>query len=323
MIITRHVEIAKSFVQEQLQARDDIVGVLLVGSAASGEVSGFSDIDLRLIVSGRKGETTAREGLDRWQDGFYVDATLVAQEDYHDVKQILSSRSAADDMQFGLILHDVGGWLAEKKREAQALYMQPEWIDKRIQPLLTMVPERLTLLAGAIEDHDPLHILIHAGRVFAGLAYLPLLCRGLQASSTRNMVQLDATLPEFALKLCQVEGSTSMDEDAIRGALAAFVGLTDLDASHDYRTLSGYMVGKAEWMAGNGYPEAAVHMGWLHSSNRAMGCESSGDPATLAKAGEFAQDWLQAVGWVGQDCLVAKQAKMVEIWEEVRASVGA
>ena len=65
MIITRHVEIAKSFVQEQLQARDDIVGVLLVGSAASGEVSGFSDIDLRLIVSGRKGETTAREALDR------------------------------------------------------------------------------------------------------------------------------------------------------------------------------------------------------------------------------------------------------------------
>ena len=59
----------------------------------------------------------------------HVDATLVAQEDYHDVKQILSSRSAADDMQFGLILHDVGGWLAEKQREAQALYMQHEWID--------------------------------------------------------------------------------------------------------------------------------------------------------------------------------------------------
>lgn len=319
--MTKHVEIAEAFVREQLLARDDIVGALLVGSAAGGEVSGFSDIDLRLISAGKEGEAISRDGLDRWQDGLYIDATLVAQEDYFDVEQILASRSAADDMQFGLILFDADGWLAERQRETQALYMQPEWIGKRIEPLLNMVPERLALLAGAIKNHDPLHILIHAGRVFAGLAYLPLLSSGLQASSTRNMVQLSAALPALALKLCRVEGSTSMHEETIRAALAAFVGLTDLDASHDYQTLSGYMLGKAEWMAGNGYPLAAVHMGWLHSSNRAIGCEACGDEMVFARAGEFAQDWLQAVGWVYQDCLVAKQTTMVEIWEEVRVIV--
>jgi hypothetical protein len=167
--LSKHVDIAHAFVQEQLQARDDIVGALLVGSAASGETSGFSDIDLRLIVEGREGESHVRDGLDRWRDGLYIDSTLVAHEDYDDVEQILASRSAADDMQFGLILYDEDGWLAEKQRETQPLYMRPEWIGKRIEVLLRMVPDRLTQLGTAVESNDPLHILIHAGRVFAGL----------------------------------------------------------------------------------------------------------------------------------------------------------
>ncbi len=316
-----HVDIAEAFVCEQLQAWADIVGVLLVGSAASGETSGFSDIDLRLIVEGRGGETSTRAGLDRWQDGIYVDATVVAQEEYSNVEQILASRSTADDMQFGRILHDTGGWLAEMQRETRAQFMQPEWVGKRIEALLGMAPDRLDQLGVAVEAGDPLHILIHAGRVFAVLAYLPLLHRGLQASSTRNMVQLTAAEPALALRLCRVEGSTAMDSGQIQSALTAFAGLTDLDASQDYQTLAGYMVSKAQWLAGNGYPQAAVHMGWLHSSNRAMGSEASGDAAVIADAGKLAQEWLQAVDWNGQDCLLEKVLTMAAIWEDVQAAV--
>jgi hypothetical protein len=246
---------------------------------------------------------------------------MVAQEEYGDVEQILASRSAADDMQFGRILYDTDGWLAEKQSETRAQYLQPEWVSKRIEALLRMTPDRLDLLGIAVESDDPLHILIHAGRVFAGLTYLPLLYQGLQASSTRNMIQLATVEPELASRLCQVEGSTAIRDEEVESALAAFSGLTALDASHDYQTLAGYMVGKAEWLAGNGYPRAAVHMGWLHSSNRAMGCEMSSGVAITTKASEFAQEWLLAVGWVGQDLLVEKLAMMAAIWEDVESSV--
>ena len=62
-------------------------------------------------------------------------------------------------------------------------------------------------------------------------------------------------------------------------------------------------------------------MGWLHSSNRAMGSEASGDPAVIAKASGLAQEWLQAVGWVGQDCLLEKMAILTAIWADVQATV--
>ena len=46
------IEIAKKFIQEQLQKRDDIIGALVVGSVARGEETELSDIDLDLIVEG-------------------------------------------------------------------------------------------------------------------------------------------------------------------------------------------------------------------------------------------------------------------------------
>jgi hypothetical protein len=39
--MSKYIDIAKQFVQEKLSERDDIVGVLLVGSAARGEKRHF------------------------------------------------------------------------------------------------------------------------------------------------------------------------------------------------------------------------------------------------------------------------------------------
>lgn len=65
--MSRHLEIAKRFVQEYRQNHKNLVGALLVGSAAYGEETEFSDVDLRLIVEVERGEELDRNGIDAWQ----------------------------------------------------------------------------------------------------------------------------------------------------------------------------------------------------------------------------------------------------------------
>lgn len=304
--MTDRIKIAQTFVQEQLHDRDDIIAALLVGSAASGETTAFSDIDLRLIVQGREETKLQREGIDRWIDGIYVDATFAAADDYVSAERALSDRGSADTMNFGRILHDSTGRFASLQAEVQARYMAPEWVDVRVCPLLNLVAERLPALHQAVEEGDPLHIHIHAGRVFAGLGFIPLLRQGVAVSSSRSMMQLVQRDPAYAQRLLEIENATELTSAQVLAALDVFAALSEIDPHREYAALAGYMVGKAQWMARNGYHREAVHTGWLHSGNRAAGCDFSGDAAVIAQARTFAVEWLSAVGWIGDRVLREK-----------------
>lgn len=319
--MTKYTDIAQRFVREQLQIRDDIVAILLVGSAASGETTDYSDIDLRLIVEGKEDAKLTREGLDCWIDGIYVDATFAAGNRYTDVETILSDRGSADTMNFGFILYDALGQLSTLQKEVQAQFMQPKWVHLRVKPAVDLVSERIDALCEAIDASDSLHINIHAGRVFAGLGFIPLLQRGTAVSSSRSMIQLNRVEQELALRLQEVEGATKMGIDDTLSALAVSARLSALDPASEIQELRGYMVGKANWMARNGYHREAIHTGWLHSSNRAIGCERSGEPTTITEATELAQEWLQAVGWVGDRLLLHKLNSVVAIWEKVQPTL--
>ena len=52
--MVNRLEMAKLFVQEQLEKRDDIVGAFVVGSVARGEDTEASDIDLRIGTNARE-----------------------------------------------------------------------------------------------------------------------------------------------------------------------------------------------------------------------------------------------------------------------------
>ena len=77
-------EIAKQYVQEMLEKRDDIVGALVWGSVARGDATEASDIDLAFIVESDAGEEIERGGIDTWRDGVYIEAGLAPLERYGD-----------------------------------------------------------------------------------------------------------------------------------------------------------------------------------------------------------------------------------------------
>ena len=148
---------------------------------------------------------------------------------------------------------------------------------------------------------------IHAGRVFAGLGFIPLLKQGIAVSSSRSMVQLVQRQPVYANSLLAIEGANDFSIDQAMNALDVFAALSEIDPHREYKTLAGYMVGKARWMSQNGYHREAFHTGWLHSGNRAGGCEISGDLDLIEKAHQLSARWLSVVGCVGDDVLSDKQ----------------
>jgi predicted nucleotidyltransferase len=185
----RHLEIAQSFVQEQLQQRQGIVGVLLVGSVAYGEETAFSDIDLRLIVQVEPGTELDRTGIDGWRDGVYMDALPVERADYADLEKILDHSIRANDLNSGLILYDPTGFLAEMQSATRAVFMAPERVAQRLQHLLERGPQNIRNLQQAIETHDSIRICIFTGRLVFGMALIPLIHQGIAPSSVRHLAK--------------------------------------------------------------------------------------------------------------------------------------
>ena len=127
------VEMAKRFIQEQLQKRDDIIGALVMGSVARGEETEHSDIDLVLIVEGGEGKGYGRGGIDTWQDGVYIEAKLRPKESYDDLEKVLLNPFTATNMNDALILYDPSGFLTRIQEEVRAVFMEPKWLDVRVQ----------------------------------------------------------------------------------------------------------------------------------------------------------------------------------------------
>ena len=127
------VEMARKFVREQLQKRGDIIGAFVGGSVARGEETEHSDIDLALIVEGGEGKGYGRGGTDTWQDGVYVEAGFVPKERYDDLEKVLLNPITATHMNDALILYDPSGFLTRMQQEVRAVFMEPRWLDVRVQ----------------------------------------------------------------------------------------------------------------------------------------------------------------------------------------------
>ena len=93
--MVNRLEMAKQYVQEMLEKRDDIVGAFVVGSVARGDATEASDVDLALVVEDMEGEELQRGGVDTWRDGVYIEAALAPVRQYGDVDKVLLDRFAA------------------------------------------------------------------------------------------------------------------------------------------------------------------------------------------------------------------------------------
>ena len=134
------LEMAKQYVQEMLEKRDDIVGAFVVGSVARGDATETSDIDLGLIIDGLKSDEILRGGVDAWRDGVYIELGLEPKNHYDDVERVLQNPFAATHMKDALILHDPTGLFSGIQSEVRARFMEPSfsWRDQTCQLFLLM-----------------------------------------------------------------------------------------------------------------------------------------------------------------------------------------
>lgn len=317
----QHLELAQQFIEEQRQQYPNLVGALLVGSAAQGAETAFSDVDLRLIVQAEPDALLNRHGIDVWRNGIYIDALPVAWADYTDLERILTHPIRANDMNSGLILYDPTGRLAQMQHETQALFMASSYVARRVQSLAERVTPWLGGLQQAIAANDSLSICVYTGRLVFGLALIPLIGHGVAPSSTRHLRQVGQLAPRLCDQLCEIEGATQMEQVTVLECHRIFTELSAACDTTKWGNLPAYVVKKTEWMIHNDYQREAVHTMWINTSFRANDCLQSRDSQTAATTERLAQSWLAVVRWTDQAVHHAKWQQINFIWTEVRASL--
>lgn len=306
------LKIARGFVEEQLQQRSDIKGVLLVGSVARDEATPFSDIDLRFIL---EVETQHLARIDGWREGVYIDGTPESLALYSSLESILSHTIRANDMNTGHILYDPENFLTDLQREVQAQFLDNRWLSRRVKLIADRIPPGLEKLEAAITNNDSLSLCHYAGRLTFQLALLPLIQRGISPSSTRHLAQLGFVLPQLKEQLCKLEGSLHMTPE---GAL----NLSDIierwgGIYHEQKQskLGSYMLEKARWMARNNLHREAVHALWINSSFKAYDCLQSQQEIVRQNGTLLAHEWLASLGWEGKSTREQKLNHLNNLWQ--------
>lgn len=172
------IEIARQYVDELLAQRQDIIAAWVGGSVARGEETTQSDIDLALMVTGTGAMN--RAGLDLWREGVYVEAGLVFQEEYADLEVVLNDAIKATHINDAIILYDPTGFLKEMQDAVRSVYMQPQWLNKRISYWLEIMRTNLVQFKESVTAADALRICAALGMFTFGCASIPLLRVGMR-----------------------------------------------------------------------------------------------------------------------------------------------
>lgn len=310
-----HIEIAKQYLDELLRQRQDIVAAWVAGSVARGEETAFSDIDLVLMAAGT-GEIN-RAGLDTWREGIYIEAGLVFQQDFSDLETVLNNPFSATQINDALILYDPTGFVTQRQHDVRAVFMQPQWLDKRLAFWLEQTRSNYQRFTDAINTDEPLEICAALGLFTFGCASIPLLRAGVTPSSSRGLALLGPIAPAIKVQLAELEGSTKMsatDVLALEPLLQEGLPLADAALGQ----LPIYFIQKTRWMAQQGQHQEALHAMWLQMGGGvAQACIARNDPVERATGAELMQRWLQRADLDRAEVLAAKQKIAASLLEQV------
>jgi hypothetical protein len=308
------IELAKRFLQEQQNLRDDIVGAWIGGSAAVGEDTESSDLDLIVIVTGDQ-KANQDGAIDKWVDGVYIDALIVPMTALGSLEEMLQNAFSATHMNHARILYDATGTLTLRQEAVRAVYMEPHWLGERLQFWLRRAHQQVEALQSALSQNDPLFICYHAGHVMLSFISVPLLRAGLAPSSSRGLVRLSPVNRQLHDRIADFEGSCEMIPEDILDLQARFLQWSSIAGLERYKNAPEYVTKKAIWLAQQGFPQAALHAMWVYVYlivEECIGNEEQKAPATM-----LAQQWLQAVKWDNEATLQQKGLMAQSLLEEL------
>jgi predicted nucleotidyltransferase len=298
------VEIARQYVEELLDQRQDIIAAWIGGSVARGEETELSDIDLSLMVAGTG--IMDRAGLDHWREGIYIEANLVFQQGYVDLEMVLNDPFKATHMNDALILYDPTEFVTQLQNAVRPVYMQSQWLGKRLNFWLQIMRTTLDQFREAVSAADALRICAALGLFVFSCSSVPLLRAGITPSSTRSLLLLGSIDPKFKEELAELEDSAQMNAEQVLALEPLLQEASPLWVA-SYGQLPIYFVQKMVWMARQGHHQEALHTMWVHMGvGGAQGCLDRNIPAELVVGTDLMQRWLHRLGMHEPSILVAK-----------------
>lgn len=313
-------ELAQRFIQAQLEKRTDIVAAWVAGSVARGEDTESSDIDILLVIAGEGGNTkVTRGGIDDWLDGIYIEAGLAPETEYTDLEAILQHPVKATHLNDALILYDPNGRFTRLQKAVRAVFMQPQWLAKRLHYWLAEARIHVANLQQAIEADEPLAICQRPGQITYALITIPLLRVGITPSSSRSLIQLGAVSAPLQARIVEFEGASTLNSEAVLALEPLFREWMALVDPVQWGSLGEYFARKTVWLARQGFVQAAVHAMWPPVSGTAQACAQ--DQTKMRQATALAARWLRAVHWDGPQVLAAKGAMAIALLNEMETLV--
>jgi hypothetical protein len=298
------IELARQYVEEMIAQRGDIVAAWIGGSVARGEETELSDIDLSLMVAATG--AMSREGFDLWREGIYIEAGIISQQEFADLEAVLNNPFRATHMNDALILYDPTGFVKQMQDAVRAVYMQPQWLNKRLSFWLERLRTNLAQFKESVTARDALRICAALGRFTYSCSSIPLLRAGITPSSTRSLLLLAPVAPVLKAQLAEFEGSTQMDVGDVL-ALEPLLREAMPYCAASYGQLPLYFVPKALWMARQGHYQEALHTMWLYmGAGAAGGCLDRNDSSQLLAGADLMQRWLHQFGMDRPEVLATK-----------------
>ncbi len=291
-------KVAQEFVREQTRLRNDVIGALLFGSAARGDATETSDIDIAIYIR----EDTGEGGWDLtcWKEGVFVEAGVVTTEGLGSLDEVMNNPIHATHMNDAFILYDPTGRFKRLQEQVRSVYMQHKWLLKRLEYALDYYQRSLVNLCEAVGSMDPLKIRKSAMALPHVASAVPLYIAGISPSSTRKLSLLAKVHPGIRAKIVHYECSLPSHGVAFKALRETCTRYHAIMNRKERGGLPGYVAWKADRTMEKGALEDAIDMLWFAIGIGEPETEHRDEARALMKA------WLRGVGWEGETALAGK-----------------
>ncbi len=285
-----HVTLARELVGETVHRRPDVVAAFVVGSAAVGEATPVSDVDMRFIGEVRGPSRDGREPIGVWRQGVYLDGYVVDPAHYLHPRAILSDPFDSGMVCKALILYDTEGVFGRVQRAVRRAHMKPRWLRRRVSVQKAKIDGSLRVLRSVTDPVDAVAACQAAGPALIETSRLPMIRAGINTRGARCLEQLGALWPDLRRVVCEIEGSTAMPLSAVLQGLE----LQRRDLEFMGKARIEHLCMQLGWMATNGMHREAYHVLWIGAGLAVSNLVRLGE---MDRAAALAEEWLRQSGW--------------------------
>lgn len=304
--LARRRAVACRCAAQKMAAEPDLIGAMLFGSSARGDVGPESDVDVLLFNAAGAGDDWLIRHWHERHDGYEVEFNEISAAAGLDVERTLADAYWVSGVYDGSILLDPRGLLATAQRQVRAAYLDPEGIRRRLRPVLRAVAGNLRDLHAAVESGDPAEFCRAMGFALWNICDALLVHCGRSPSRFHGLERLRPIEPGGHDAILRLESAVEMPPDVAAGHLEFLA---------DRGVLGGGTLAKLRSMAARGCHREAFHIAFVSClSGLVKEARRDADASKAERARAATGAWLSRLRW--GDHVLAAKARQVERFAE-------